>query len=165
MQGVGDPIILNATLINRETALRLVESGIDLIMVSFDGASRETFESIRVGANYETVIKNIGQLIKAEGCFPGSAVPVADTIPCDRNHMKKCMSASLFRRITGRELLEACLGSFSNQSYPGDSYEVIVVDDNPGDDTPSFLRDYAKEAPYLVFSLFLTGQCRHGCCV
>jgi len=53
-----------------------------------------------------------------------------------------------------RELLEACLGSFSNQSYPGDSYEVIVVDDNPGDDTPSFLRDYAKEAPYLFFLYF-----------
>jgi len=37
----------------------LIESGIDRVIFSMDGASKETYEKIRVGAKYENLIRNI----------------------------------------------------------------------------------------------------------
>lgn len=49
----------NATLLDRETSEALIDSGLDQLFFSFDGASKEQYEMIRVGANYEKVINNI----------------------------------------------------------------------------------------------------------
>ena len=88
MQGIGEPLMCkdfekmleyckkkrillstttNATLINEEKAEMLVSSGMDLIVASFDGAKKETFESIRIGAKYDKVIENIRTLIRVRG--------------------------------------------------------------------------------------------------
>lgn len=46
----------------------------------------------------------------------------------------------------GRELLKSCLPSFRKLEYPGERYEVIVVDNNSSDDSISFLE---KEFPWV----------------
>jgi radical SAM protein with 4Fe4S-binding SPASM domain len=48
----------NATLINEKNAASLLK-GLDEIAISVDGATKETFEKIRFGANFEHVMKNI----------------------------------------------------------------------------------------------------------
>lgn len=55
--------ITNATLLNRERLLELKqiseETGIDYFLrVSIDGCTKETFESVRIGAVFEKVIEN-----------------------------------------------------------------------------------------------------------
>ena len=50
-------------LIDREVSQRLVKLGVDGIYISMDGATKETYESIKVGCNYDKVIQNIKQLL------------------------------------------------------------------------------------------------------
>jgi len=49
----------NATLLDERTAGRLLDTGIDFVYFSVDGASREVYEAIRVGASFDRVTENI----------------------------------------------------------------------------------------------------------
>lgn len=52
----------NAILLNLETAKKLIDAGLDRISISFEGYTKEVYERHRVGANYETVLRNIENL-------------------------------------------------------------------------------------------------------
>ena len=49
----------NGTLLNEKNAINLLDSGIDFLIFSIDGASKETVEAIRVGAKFETLIQSV----------------------------------------------------------------------------------------------------------
>lgn len=50
--------------IDSKTAKELIELGIDHFIISFDGATKETYEKIRVGSNFERVTSNVRNLIQ-----------------------------------------------------------------------------------------------------
>jgi len=54
----------NASLLNKELAREVVESGLNGITISFDGYSKETYEKIRKNLKFEVVKKNILNLIE-----------------------------------------------------------------------------------------------------
>jgi len=54
----------NATLLDEPTARRLLDTGIDFVYFSVDGASREVYEAIRVGASFDRVTENIHRCTK-----------------------------------------------------------------------------------------------------
>jgi len=56
-------VISNGTLLNREVCEKFVNSGIDKVSISFDGATKETYNSIRAGADYDKVLYNIKTLV------------------------------------------------------------------------------------------------------
>ncbi len=58
-QGVPTGISTNATTLTREASRKLIEAGLDYIIFAFDGATRETFEQYRKGADFEQVRNNI----------------------------------------------------------------------------------------------------------
>jgi radical SAM protein with 4Fe4S-binding SPASM domain len=49
----------NATLLKEELARAIVRAGVDRIVVSFNGATKETYETIHAGAKFEKVIGNL----------------------------------------------------------------------------------------------------------
>jgi|GEM_PF-237033 len=49
----------NATVLDEEKANRLLDLGLDHLAISLDGATPETYEKIRVGADFENVISNV----------------------------------------------------------------------------------------------------------
>jgi radical SAM protein with 4Fe4S-binding SPASM domain len=49
----------NGTLLTRDLALKIIEAGIDWIIISVDGITKSTYESIRKGADFEALMKNI----------------------------------------------------------------------------------------------------------
>jgi len=53
----------NATLLNDEVIDDLVSSGLDFLNISFDGASREVYEKVRKGADYEKTLSNINNFL------------------------------------------------------------------------------------------------------
>lgn len=57
-------MVCNAMLLTEEKAKTLIQSGLDLILFSIDAATKETFERIRKGSDYEQVITNIERFIK-----------------------------------------------------------------------------------------------------
>ncbi len=52
----------NMTLLNERRAILCVESGLDCIHISMDGATMETYERIRLGAHFDRVVGNIDRL-------------------------------------------------------------------------------------------------------
>lgn len=54
----------NGQLLSAQLAEELIVQGLDDIMVSIDGITKETFEKIRVPLDYETVLKNTLDLIQ-----------------------------------------------------------------------------------------------------
>jgi radical SAM protein with 4Fe4S-binding SPASM domain len=57
--GIKTRLSTNATLLTKEVAFELMKAGLDYIVFSVDGNTKETYEKIRVGANFETVERNI----------------------------------------------------------------------------------------------------------
>lgn len=57
--GVHCEIITNATLLDRENAKKLSESGISRVWISMDAFSLEEYEKIRLGSRFELIMKNI----------------------------------------------------------------------------------------------------------
>ena len=53
----------NGSLLTRERAEKLVDSGLTRLLVSLDAASKETYEKIRIGGNYEKVVRNIERFL------------------------------------------------------------------------------------------------------
>jgi len=47
------------SMLDKIAAKKLIEAGIDKMYVSLDAATKETYEKLRVGANWDKVIKNI----------------------------------------------------------------------------------------------------------
>jgi MoaA/NifB/PqqE/SkfB family radical SAM enzyme len=56
--------VTNGTLLSEELAQEFVVYGVNKISVSLDGASRETYQLIRKGAQFEEIINNIKRLVK-----------------------------------------------------------------------------------------------------
>jgi radical SAM protein with 4Fe4S-binding SPASM domain len=56
----------NLTVFNQNNPSRLVQSGLDYLYISFDGASKDTFEKIRVGSNFDKVVENIKHLVRTK---------------------------------------------------------------------------------------------------
>jgi len=56
----------NATLLDENSASRVVTSGLDRIVLSFEGSSRETYEQIRRNARYESTLKNIQGFLRTK---------------------------------------------------------------------------------------------------
>jgi len=58
-KGFETSLIDNFTLMDKEKSLALINSGLDFLYVSFDSVSKSTFEELRTGACFETVVENI----------------------------------------------------------------------------------------------------------
>jgi len=58
-KGIKSIIYSNGTLMGEEMRKKALENPPDTIRFSVDGATKKTFESIRIGANYENVVNNI----------------------------------------------------------------------------------------------------------
>src|SRR6266511_833195 len=56
----------NATLLTRRRSDELVAAGLDWLHVSLDGARAETYEAIRDGADFDTVLANLRGLVAAK---------------------------------------------------------------------------------------------------
>jgi MoaA/NifB/PqqE/SkfB family radical SAM enzyme len=54
----------NGTFLTRERARRLVRAGLDWLHISLDGATAETYESIRHGSSFERVRTNVISLVE-----------------------------------------------------------------------------------------------------
>ncbi len=54
----------NASLLTEETAIKILDSGLDIIYISLDANSKEVYERIRKGLNYDIVKKNIKRFIE-----------------------------------------------------------------------------------------------------
>lgn len=57
-------IFSNGSLLTAEKANELMDAGLDEIKISFDGATKEEFERIRLRLKFDAVVSNIKELVK-----------------------------------------------------------------------------------------------------
>lgn len=67
----------NGVLLTPEVAQRLMDVGVDLIVIGIDGHSPDVFERIRVGARRDVVYRNVEHLLRArQACGHGPEIQV-----------------------------------------------------------------------------------------
>jgi len=62
--GLNTVMSTNATLLDHNNRMKLLRSGLDTLVLSLDGATKETYESIRRGAKFEEVVDNIRSFLE-----------------------------------------------------------------------------------------------------
>jgi MoaA/NifB/PqqE/SkfB family radical SAM enzyme len=79
----------NFTLMTEKAARRLVELEVDHIYFSLDGATKETYEQIRVGANFDKVISNTRRLLEIKRAMGKKRPEVKiNTVVCMTNYQE-----------------------------------------------------------------------------
>jgi len=64
--GVATRFHTNGTLLDEDKSRRLIEAGLDQFAFSFDGFDAETYESIRVNADFEKTVANIRRFLEVK---------------------------------------------------------------------------------------------------
>lgn len=54
----------NAQILDQEKAREIVKAGLDCLIISFDGATKETYEQMRLGGNFEKLLTNINFILQ-----------------------------------------------------------------------------------------------------
>ncbi|HEX7255813.1 MAG TPA: radical SAM protein [Gaiellaceae bacterium] len=62
-RGISVGFNTNGTFLTRDRAERLVRAGVDWLHISLDGATKETYEGIRDGSDFDTVRRNVADLV------------------------------------------------------------------------------------------------------
>ncbi len=74
-KGLKDVVLnSNANLLDHDSAIGLIESGLDAIYIGIDAFKPETYAKVRVGGNYERTVKNVINLIEQKKLL-GSKTP------------------------------------------------------------------------------------------
>jgi MoaA/NifB/PqqE/SkfB family radical SAM enzyme len=77
--GVKVELITNGTILTEKISRELIDTGLDTLWVSIDGASPESFADVRMGAELPSIIANMRRLVKmrAPGHYPKPEIGVA----------------------------------------------------------------------------------------
>lgn len=62
--GLNVGISTNATLLTKEKSQKLIDSGLDYLIIALDAARPETFKKVRGGNNFKVVVSNTKQFLK-----------------------------------------------------------------------------------------------------
>ncbi len=119
--GVKVGISTNATMLTKTASERLLHSGIDYIIFAFDGATKETYEKIRVGANYKTVVANIKQFLEMKQAVQSKIFVVLQCIAMNKTleevHIfKKMWNIPCVDAVRIRQLTHSGIGQFKNNA-------------------------------------------------
>lgn len=115
----------NASLLNSEKAEAILDAGADEIKISVDGDSKETFEAIRIGLNYDEVSSNIIKLIELRN-KRGLKKPVVklNFVVRDDNRHEKQQFTARWRKIVDSVSYDE-QHNWSNQGASGKEREVF----------------------------------------
>jgi len=64
--GIASAISTNLTTFKPGDCEKVVDAGLDYLIISLDGATKETYEKIRVGADFERVISTVKEMVAAK---------------------------------------------------------------------------------------------------
>jgi MoaA/NifB/PqqE/SkfB family radical SAM enzyme len=104
--GVTVEMITNGTLLNKTRARQLVDAGLDLLWVSIDGATPESYADVRLGAELPGVIDNVSQLrqMRPGGHFPKPVIGIA-FVAMRRNIAQMPAVIALGKRLGAKQFM------------------------------------------------------------
>ncbi len=85
-KGVAMGLSTNATYLDHRKGKVLLESGLDFLVISMDGASPDTYDRIRVGGDFATTVKNVRAFFDLKKQLPNHLTVVVQMIVTAQNH-------------------------------------------------------------------------------
>jgi radical SAM protein with 4Fe4S-binding SPASM domain len=96
-QGVAMGLSTNATYLDLRKGRALLESGLDFLVISMDGASPDTYQRMRVGGDFATTVGNVRRFFELKRRMPNSTTVVVQMIVTTDNHHEVEAFAELWR--------------------------------------------------------------------
>jgi radical SAM protein with 4Fe4S-binding SPASM domain len=140
-QGVDVSCNSNFTLVNEARAERCVTSGLEVLNVSLDGATAESYEVIRVGARFDRVVRNIRRLQDARRRLCSETPNVVLTVVVMRRNLRELPGLvrlayelsirSIFVQHLGQEFTETSLHPAYHPLRVFVTQESLLTEDVP----------------------------------
>ena len=118
----------NATLWDDDAIQTMIDLGINNLKVSIDGASEETYEGVRIGADFDQVVGNVETLLDRRGKQNGDDnkpyVALSMTVLADNRHEKEAFLDYWLPRADSVTFNNVCLNDvvaekfFEPERYP-----------------------------------------------
>ena len=112
----------NFMLMNQSRASDVINSGVDYLYISVDGATKHTYEKIRVGANYEKLISNIEHFIEAKRELNTVKPSLRFYVALQEDNVKEIQDIIEFASRLGINLV-----NFNRLVIPGKEYWTIEI--------------------------------------
>jgi organic radical activating enzyme len=152
----------NATLLSERWAKDLLNAGLSQISISADGADRDSYEQMRLGANYDKTVANIRRFLELKTKQPnGKPHTIIQTMMPFQPEMQR-EDGWIDYPEAPAELLQLYAG------LPVDEYRVLLPHNWAGEITGEGLRPPGRAyypCPHLWMGLSVAWDGRvHGCC-
>lgn len=83
--GVATGLSTNATFLDRRKGRLLLESGLDFLVISLDGATEKSYQRMRVGGNFASTLENVRAFIALKTQIENSTQVVVQLIVTEHN--------------------------------------------------------------------------------
>ncbi|MBT0159178.1 radical SAM protein [Candidatus Bathyarchaeota archaeon A05DMB-2] len=117
----------NATLLNEVDTIPLLKA-LDEITISIDGATKETYEKIRIGGKFEDVIRNVKQLAATKRKIRAPTY-LQINFTCNRLNYLEIPKMVLLASQLGVDCLELSLMREFISWRPSKEYQHIIADE------------------------------------
>jgi len=84
-KGLNVGISTNATLLTKEKAKKIIESGLDYLIIALDAATPKTFKIVRGGENFKKVVANVKKYLKLKKKTKASPFTVIQFVKLEEN--------------------------------------------------------------------------------
>lgn len=84
--GLESRLNTNATFLDEPRALALLESGVNYVTISFEGTDKQTYEKLRVKANYEKTLANVENFLRLRASLKSSTKVNIEIIDMEETH-------------------------------------------------------------------------------
>ncbi len=130
-KGMHPHIITNAMILTADLSRALIQEGMSGIQVSLDAAKKETFEQIRCGARFETVVGNIRDFIRVRNELKRRDVPIGIlAVPMMKNLRELPELARMVKEM-GADWLEVQRLELACRPGEGDRIPEVLAGQDP----------------------------------
>lgn len=117
----------NATMLDEDTGMKLLDSGLDFLYFSVDAATKPTYEAIRIGADFDSVIKNISRFAKSRSTLKVGRPRLMMNFVITQQNLHEIAAFAGLARDLGIEnvTFSHCLGAESGRMELADKMKLI----------------------------------------
>ncbi len=117
-------IITNGTLLSDKIMKDLIKFGLDEIMFSIDGASKQIYEHIRIGSDFNKVINNIKKLNSFKKKYSSNKPIFTSTfVIMEQNYLEMLKFVELMKKLDFKRIMFNNVEPYSLKSYNDSFYD------------------------------------------
>jgi radical SAM protein with 4Fe4S-binding SPASM domain len=116
----------NATFLDERKGRALLESGLDFLVISLDGATPETYARVRVGAELDATAENVRRFLNARRELGAQTSVVVQLIVLPHNAHEVARFADEWRASGAQVMIKTARGWAGQVAVPGVDLEPVL---------------------------------------